>query len=299
MIEHVEVSGDVAVEIHRHEAGELQKARINLPAEAGIGEWHGVQAVAAEPFDPAFLGQLVDLGGAASGVDRATHQGHAGRGVGVAARLHQRGGGKQRHRRLTDADRVDARAEKSQHLAQIVDVVVEVEGAGRQRNHARVRPVGDVDIEIRQKRFDCASEQSRVVAGHRRDDQELRLTGSIREIGPDEAKQIAERLHPDDILEDRMDDSVDLDFAQSEGRLAVAAGHPLEQFGAGRDVLAERGAGERIPRIAKDEMGRVGHRARRRESGVGHLVELIGVAWRHADGPVTGRARANPLACHL
>ena len=89
------------------------------------------------------------------------------------------------------------------------------------------------------------------MAGHRRDDQELRLTNSIREIGPDEAKQIAERPDPDDILEDRMDDSADLDFAQSEGRLAVAAGHPLEQFGAGRNVLAQRGAGERIPRIRK------------------------------------------------
>ena len=212
MIKHVEVSGDVAVEIHRHEAGELQKARIDLPAEAGIGEWHGVQAVAAEPFDAALLGELVDLGRAASGVDRAAHQGHAGRGVGVAARLHQRGRGKQRHRRLTDADRVDAGAENSQHLAQIVDVVVEVEGADRQRNHPRVRPVGDVDIEIRQKRFDGAAEQSRVVAGHRRDDQELRLIGPIREVGPDEAKQIAERLGPDDVLEDRMDDAVDLDF---------------------------------------------------------------------------------------
>ena len=40
MVEHVEMGVDVAVEIHRHEAGKLEEARIDLPAEARIGERH-------------------------------------------------------------------------------------------------------------------------------------------------------------------------------------------------------------------------------------------------------------------
>ena len=128
------------------------------------------------------------------------------------------------------------------------------------------------------------------MAGHRRDDQELGLIGSARELGTNEAQQIAERPAPDDVLEDRSSDAVDRDFVETEGRLAVAARHPFEQFRAGGDVLAERRVGERIPGIAEDEMRRVGHRARRRQRGMSHFVELIGIAWRHEDGPVTGGA---------
>ena len=40
MVEHLEMGVDVAVEVHRHEAGKLQEARIDLTAEARIGERH-------------------------------------------------------------------------------------------------------------------------------------------------------------------------------------------------------------------------------------------------------------------
>src|SRR5271165_3366227 len=117
MIEHVEVSGDMATEIHRHEPRELQKARIDLPAEAWIRKWNRVQAVAAEPFDAALLGELVDFGRAASGVDRAAHQGHAGGGRSIAASLHERHRRKQRNGRLTNSKGVDAGAEIFENLA--------------------------------------------------------------------------------------------------------------------------------------------------------------------------------------
>ena len=186
-----------------------QETRIDLPAESWIGKWNGVQAVAAEPFDAALLGELVDLGRAASGVDRAAHQGHAGGGRSIAAGLHERRRRKQRNGRLTNSKGVDAGAEIFENLAQIVDVVVEVEEADRERHHPRIRPVRDVDIEIRQKRLDGPAEQSRVVARHRRNDQELRLIGPIREVRADKAEEIAEWPGPNDVFEDRIDDAVD------------------------------------------------------------------------------------------
>ena len=129
-----------------------------------------------------------------------------------------------------------------------------------------------------QERLDRAAKQGRVMARHRRDDEQLRLTGAAGEAGADEAEQTAKRLGPDDVLEDRVCDAVDLNLVEPESRLAVAARHALEQFRPGRDVLAKEGVGERVPGIAEHEMGRVGDRPRRRQRRVGHLVELVGVA---------------------
>ena len=67
MVEHVEMSGDMAIDVHRHEAAELKEPRIDLAAEAGIGKGHRMQTVAAEPFDAALLGELVDLGRSCGG----------------------------------------------------------------------------------------------------------------------------------------------------------------------------------------------------------------------------------------
>src|SRR5208282_5348377 len=173
---------------------------------------------------------------------------------------------------------------------------IEVEEADGERHHPRIRPVRDVDIEIRQKRLDGPAEQSRVVAGHRRNDQELRLNGPVREVRADKAEQIAERPGPNDVFEDRIDDAVDLYFVESEDRLAVTARHPFEQLRAGRDVVADSGVGERIPGIAKYEMRRIRNRARRDQGGMGHLVELIrGAASKHRVAhPTEQRTNASP-----
>ena len=211
MVEHLEMGVDVAIEVHRHEAGELQIAGIDLAAEARIGERHALQAIGAEPFDAALLGELVDRGRAAARVDRAAHQRHRRRDVRVVGRLHQRDGGDQRHRRLADAERVHAGAEMLEHRAQVVDVIVEIEAAERQRRHARVGPVGDVDAVGRQERLDRAAQQRRVMARHRRDDQQLRLIEVTGQVGTDEMQQIAERPAPDDLLEHLVLDAVDDD----------------------------------------------------------------------------------------
>ena len=137
-----------------------------------------------------------------------------------------------------------------------------------------------------QEGFDRAAKQGRVMARHGRDDQKLRLTRAGGEIRPGEMEKIAERLGPDDLLEDRIDGSVRQKIVEPKGRLAVAAREALEQFRAGRDVLAQRRVGERVPWIAEHHMRRVRHGARRRQSGVRHLVELVRVGWGHGDGPV-------------
>ena len=175
-----------------------------------------MQAVAAEPFDAALLGELVDLGRAAAGVDRAAHQGHAGGCVAVAVGLHQGRSREQRHGRLADPDRVHARAEMNQDLAQVDDIVVEIEGPERQGNHSRIGPVGNVDVEMGQERLDRAAKQRRVMARHRRDDQKLRLIRAVGEIGSGEVEKVAERLGPDDLFEDRIDDAVDVKVVEPE-----------------------------------------------------------------------------------
>ncbi len=245
-----------------------------------------MQAVAAEPFDAALLRELVDLGRAAPGVDRAAHQGHAGGGCRVAVGLHQRRRREQRHRRLANSDRVHAWSEMSENLTQIDDVVVEIEGPQRQRHHARIGPVGDVHVVVGQEGLDRAAKQGRVMARHRRDDQELRLNRAGGEIRPGEMQEIAERPGPDDLLQDRIEDSVHVNVIKPEGRLAVAARQALEQLRPGRDVLAQRRVGERVPGIAEHQTRRVRHRARRRQSGVSHLVQLVGIGWGHEDGPI-------------
>ena len=107
----------------------------------------------------------------------------------------------------------------SQHLAQVDDVVVEIEGPERQRHHARVGPVGDVDVVMGQERFDRAAKQRRVMARHRRDDQELWLTRAVVKVRPGEMEKIAERPRPDNLLEDRIDDAVDVKVVEAKAGL--------------------------------------------------------------------------------
>ena len=93
---------------------------------------------------------------------------------------------------------------------------------------------------------------------------------------------------PDDVLEDRIDDAVDLDLVEPEGRFAVATRHPFEKFGARRDVSAERRAGQRVSGIVEHKVGRVRNRARGSERYMGHFVELIRVILEHRGLPSLG-----------
>ncbi len=65
-------------------------------------------------------------------------------------------------------------ADELEELDQIIDIIVEIEAAVGQRHQLRVAPVGDVDIAARQQPLDRAAQQRRIVARHRRDDQQPR-----------------------------------------------------------------------------------------------------------------------------
>ena len=57
MVEHIDMGVDMAIEVHRHEARQLQESGIDEPPEAGMGKRHPMQAIVAKPFDAAPLGE--------------------------------------------------------------------------------------------------------------------------------------------------------------------------------------------------------------------------------------------------
>ena len=77
---------------------------------------------------------------------------------------HQRNRGQHRHRRLAHRDHVHVGSEEGDELAHVVDVIVEMKRAVEQRHHARVHPVGDVDVVIGQQRAHRIAQQRGVVA---------------------------------------------------------------------------------------------------------------------------------------
>ena len=76
MIEEIEMRVDMTIDIHRQEAGQLQKAGIHIASDPCIAIRNGADAIAPKPFAAALLGQKIDLGRASPGVDRTAHQRH-------------------------------------------------------------------------------------------------------------------------------------------------------------------------------------------------------------------------------
>ncbi|GCC43279.1 hypothetical protein chiPu_0027567, partial [Chiloscyllium punctatum] len=266
----------VPIQIHADEAVELQEARIDVAHHARMRERHLGDDIVAEPIDAALRRQIIDSGRIAPCIDRAAHQRHRQRHERVVVGFHHGNGCHNRHRRLAHRDDVHVAAERVQHLDHVVDVIVEIEPPFGERHHARIGPVGDVDLMGRQERLDRAAQQRRIVAGHRRHDQHTRVRRAqrARQLAV-EMQQAAERLFPDRANLDRRADAVDLGRRQVPIRLAVAARGALEQFAAGGDRFAEFGVGPRIERVLKQDLGGVGYRAHRIERRMRHLVHPV------------------------
>ena len=267
---------DVAFEVHADEAVELQEARIDVAHEARIGKRHLGDDVAAEPVDAALFGELVHGGRIDARIDRAAHQDHRHRHVGIVVGFHQRDRGHHRHRRLAHRDDVGVAAERVQDRDHVVDVIVEIEAAFRQRHHARVDPIGDVDVVVGQERLDRAAQQRGEVARHRRDDQQPRLRPARRVLEHAlEMKEPAERPLPHRRDLHRHALAADQRRRDAPFRPAVAARRALEQFAGRGDRFAVGGEGERIDRVLEEQPGGVGPGARRIERRVAHLVEPV------------------------
>ena len=156
----------MAIGVHRHKTGVLQKTRI----DTATGTWkvggNTVNHVVFKPLVAFVHGQVVHRRGRLRGVNRATHHGHA-QGQGFTTRSHQRNGCQHRHSGLTHADHMTVAfggLNVPDELLDVVDVVVEVEFAFAQRHQAGIFPVGDVDTVVLHHGAHGVSQQGGIVA---------------------------------------------------------------------------------------------------------------------------------------
>jgi hypothetical protein len=121
------------------------------------------------------LGRMrVDRGRRLARVDRAAHHGQRLRTARILVGAHQRGGGIAGHRRLAHRQHMRAGADMLEERDQIIDIIVEIELARPPAAPLlRIAPVGDVDVMAGQHPLDRAAQQRRIMARHRRDDQQL------------------------------------------------------------------------------------------------------------------------------
>ena len=138
----------------------------------GCGNGTLVMTLRRNQSMPRSAASLLTRGRIDAGIDRAAHQHHRARHVGILRRLHPRDRRHHRHRGLAHRDDMHVAAEEMQHRDHVVDIVVEIEPPSASGTMRASHPVGDVDIVIGQKRLDGAAQQGRIVSRHRRDDQQ-------------------------------------------------------------------------------------------------------------------------------
>ena len=124
----------------------------------------------------------------------------------------------------------------------IVDIGIEVELAVLQRHVARIDPVGDVDIMMRQQCLYRSTQQGGMVPGHRGHDQQLWIIALGIAL---EAEQPAERLFHNCLFLNRDLATIDLGTVQTEFRLGKTSGGALEHFSAGSNRTAKPRIGQR------------------------------------------------------
>ena len=180
----VDVGIDVAVDVHREEARELQEAGVDPAHEArGSARARGRRRCSRTSRAGAG-GELVRLLRVAGGVHRRAHQHQRRRPLRVArpspsgSRPPSPGcrAGRppsprcaRRPARGARSSRSGSRCSRRGRSSPSAD-----------RHLAGVEPVGDVDVVVGQHVADGAAQQRGVVAGHRRDDQHLRVARAPR-----------------------------------------------------------------------------------------------------------------------
>ncbi len=127
------------------------------------------------------------------------------------------------------------------------------------------------------------------MAGHRRDDEHLRVGLAAARKGALEMDEVAEGPFPHNLLGHRHALAADEGRRQVEARLAVAPRRALEELGGGGHLLGHRQVGEGIDRVVQRQLGGIGHRPVGREHRMGGFIEVI----EHAMPPKGGPAMAS------
>ena len=239
--------GGVAIGVHRHKAGVLQKARVNTPASARKAVRHRENDVFLEPLIAARRGQVVHLGRRAARIDRAAHHRHRQR-RGFAASGHQGHGRQHRHRGLTDADYVAVAVlalQMADKFLNVVDVVVEVKFTLGQWHQTCIGPVGDVDLVVFEHGAHRIAQQRGVVARQRRYDQHHRLIFQLAQgagvVGEAlETAQLAKRFVQLNALVDSHANAIDIYGSDAKHWLFVALAQAVRQVVASRNALRQR-----------------------------------------------------------
>ncbi len=170
----------------------------------------------------------------------------------------------------------------------MIDIVVEAERAGRKRRVARIVPVGDVDVVLRQHRLDGVAQERREVARERRDQQHARLRGADV-LG--ETQQRAERCRVHRFLDDRQFLVADRDGVDPEGRAHVGQPRARNQLVGGREVL-DAGPGHAVHRRERVQCG-TGPGPDRHHDVSMCLIRLI----EHASRPASAFTRVFDALC--
>ena len=90
MLEHLAVSLEMPVDVHGHEAGQLQEARIDRPQESRVRKRHVDDACWRNHSIPRFSASSFDLRRTDAGVDRAAHERHRARRARIVLGFHAR-----------------------------------------------------------------------------------------------------------------------------------------------------------------------------------------------------------------
>ena len=162
---------------------------------------------------------------------------------------HYRGRREGRDRRLADSHHMRARANMLEVAHNIVDVFVEIEAPVCQWNILRIGPIGDVNHTAFEHALDRAAQQGRIVAAHRRNDQQTRGIGGqtfVREL-----PEIAERLVDLHRLVHSVRHAVDLDYLKPKGGLGARRSSMSKDLERGREHLGAAETGPGILRIAE------------------------------------------------
>ncbi|MNX34476.1 hypothetical protein D3C86_647210 [compost metagenome] len=282
----------VAVRVHRHEPRMLQEPRVDLAARARIARRNGVDDLILEPRVGLGRGQAVHLRGRLARIDGPAHHDHAARLAGIVGRSHQGHGGQHRHGRLADGNDVHVRAQMANEVLHIADVVVQMERTGRQRHHAGVDPVGDIDVMGGQQRAHGVAQQRGVVAGQRGDQQNLRVVVASDADVALEVHQTAERLVQRHGFHDAGGLAVDLGGGQVPGGLLVLLADTRHQLVSGSHLARNRGVGERAVRAGEQLRTGIRECSERSQEGALHFVQLV----QHFGEVLLGRACAPIIA---